>query len=173
RLSHEEGIPEAQWCFEISGPEDGDIRLRKDYLKLTGYRLATEAEMEYATRAGATTSRYYGETGSLLGVYGWYQKNSNEKPQPVGRLKPNELGLFDSLGNCYSWCMDAYADYPESSETADREGSLVIDGSKQRLLRGGSFSVHPTDLRSAGRDNYVPALRSGNLGFRLARTLPH
>jgi len=174
RLSKEEGIPEEQWCFEISGPKDGDIRLRKDYLKLTGYRLPTEAEYEYATRAGSRTSRCFGESDALLVEYGWYQKNSREKPHPVGLLKPNELGLFDSLGNCYSWCMEAYGDYPEGAESADKEGPLMIDSASRRVLRGGSFYIQPTDLRSAIRIIDVPADRNDYLvGFRLARTLPH
>jgi hypothetical protein len=87
--------------------------LRKNYLSLTGYRLATEAEMEYATRAGALTSRYYGETEELLTKYAWYFKNSLEKTWPVGNLKPNDLGWFDAHGNVYAWCQERYLRYPQ------------------------------------------------------------
>ena len=80
-------------------------------MSLTGYRLPTEAEMEYATRAGAMTSRYFGETEDLLPKYAWYTKNSQEKTWPVGSLKPNDLGLFDVQGNVYTWCQERYKGY--------------------------------------------------------------
>ena len=62
--------------------------------------------MEYATRAGAATSRYYGETDELLPKYAWYLKNSQGKTWPVGSLKPNDLGFFDVQGNVYTWCQE-------------------------------------------------------------------
>ncbi|HLN31251.1 MAG TPA: protein kinase [Gemmataceae bacterium] len=80
--------------------EYGDgMRLKRDYLRRTGYRLPTEAEWEYGCRAQTVTSRYYGETEALLGEYGWYQTNAAERSWPVGRKKPNDLGLFDMHGN--------------------------------------------------------------------------
>ncbi len=108
-LSKEEGIAEDQWCYEIKGQV---TKLKENYLSLTGYRLPTEAEMEYATRAGALTSRYYGETEELLPKYAWYQKNSQERTWPVGSLKPNDLGLFDVQGNVFTWCQESYKAYP-------------------------------------------------------------
>ena len=90
-LSKEEGISQDQWCYEINGDE---IKLKASYLSLTGYRLPTESEMEYATRAGAVTSWYFGGTDELLPKYAWYNKNSQEKTWPVGSLKPNDLGLI-------------------------------------------------------------------------------
>src|SRR5207244_4368860 len=75
-LSREEGVDEDQWCYEVKGQV---VTLKKEYLSLTGYRLPTEAEVEYATRAGAATSRYFGEADDLLPQYAWYQKNSREK----------------------------------------------------------------------------------------------
>ena len=108
-LSKEEGIPEDQWCYEIKGDE---IKLKSNYLSLTGYRLPTESEMEYATRAGAVTSGYYGETDELLPKYAWYNKNSQEKTWPVGSLKPNDLGLFDVQGNVFTWCQESFKPYP-------------------------------------------------------------
>ena len=71
--------------------------------------------MEYATRAGALTSRYYGETEELLPNYACYQRNSADKTWPVGSLKPNDLGLFDTLGNVYTWCQERYKDNPQSN----------------------------------------------------------
>ena len=123
-LSKEEGIPEEQWCYEINGDE---IKLKSNYLSLTGYRLPTESEMEYATRAGAVTSGYYGETDELLPKYAWYNKNSKERTWPVGSLKPNDLGLFDVQGNVFTWCQESFKPYPsvkgeESAE--DQEDGL-------------------------------------------------
>ena len=79
-----------------------------DALKRTGYRLPTEAEWEYACRAGAITSRYYGLSIDLLEQYARYQANSQDHAWPCGSLLPNDLGLFDMLGNVYEWCQDRY-----------------------------------------------------------------
>ena len=86
-LSEQEGLPAEQWCYEIKGDE---IQLKANYLSLDGYRLPTEAEMEFATRAGALTIRYFGETDELLSKYAWYNKNSQEKTWPVGSVKPKD-----------------------------------------------------------------------------------
>ena len=77
-----------------------------DVLKRTGYRLPTEAEWEYACRAGTVTSRYYGVSVELLGKYAWYQANSQDHAWPGGSLLPNDLGLFDMLGNVFEWVQD-------------------------------------------------------------------
>jgi formylglycine-generating enzyme required for sulfatase activity len=149
--------------------------LRKNYLSLSGYRLPTEAEMEYATRAGAVTSRYFGETEELLPKYAWYTKNSKEQTWPVGSLKPNDFGLFDVQGNAYTWCQESYRGYPagkvyEAAE--DREDGLVLLPTERRVLRGGSFNYRASGVRSAFLVSYVPTYRSDVNGFRVARTLP-
>ena len=171
-LSKKEGIDEKEWCYEIKG----DVtKLRENYLSLSGYRLPTEAEMEYVTRAGAVTSRYFGETEELLPKYAWYTKNSQEKTWPVGSLKPNDLGLFDVQGNAYTWCQESYKAYPtgKGEEAAeDKEDELVISPTKSRVLRGGSFLYQASVLRSALRNNDVPSYRIFSNGFRVARTLP-
>jgi hypothetical protein len=171
-LSKQEGVPEDQWCY-ATGAQGQVTKLKEKYLSLSGYRLPTEAEMEYATRAGAVTARYYGETDELLEKYAWYTKNSREKTWPVGSLKPNDLGLFDTQGNVYTWCQEAYANYPSASKDGvvdDREYYLLTtDGS--RVLRGGSFIVPASDVRSASRNLNVPATRDIVVGFRPARTL--
>ena len=97
-LSRQEGLPE---CYEPN--PDGEyatgMKIKPDALRLGGYRLPTEAEWEYACRAGAGTSRFYGASPELLGRYAWYNANSQEQAWPCGSLQPNELGLFDMLGN--------------------------------------------------------------------------
>jgi eukaryotic-like serine/threonine-protein kinase len=171
-LSNEEGIPEDQWCYEIKGQV---TKLKENYLSLTGYRLPTEAEMEYATRAGALTSRYYGETDELLPKYAGYLKNSQEQTWPVGSLKPNDLGLFDVQGNVYTWCQESYKDYPKGNEAEardDQEDGIVVTSTVVRVLRGGSFLLRASDLRSAFRYGNVPSFRNYIVGFRPARTLP-
>ena len=83
------------------------MKIAADFRKRSGYRLPTEAEWEYVCRAGAVTSRYYGGSRRLLPRYAWYLQNSPKtQASPCGRLKPNELGLFDLLGNVYEWCQD-------------------------------------------------------------------
>jgi formylglycine-generating enzyme required for sulfatase activity len=165
-LSEKEGIPEDQWCFEIK--KQGETIVKKDYLSLKGYRLPTEAEMEYANRAGSISSRYFGDTLELLPKYAWFRENSKDQPWPVGSLKPNDFGLFDTHGNCFTWCMEEYGDYPDGTAEDNLEGTKV--STKSRVLRGSSFASNESAARSSGRLNNAPALRYGNYGFRLART---
>jgi formylglycine-generating enzyme required for sulfatase activity len=173
-LSKAEGIAEEQWCYETDGK--GEVtKLKANYLSLSAYRLPTEAEMEYATRAGAVTSRYYGEREDLLSKYVWDEKNAHDKAQPVGSLKPNDLGLFDGLGNVFTWCQESYKPYPEGrgeEASEDQEDALVIVNTVSRVLRGGSFLSQPSNVRSANRAYDVPTNRGVNFGFRPARTLP-
>jgi serine/threonine protein kinase/formylglycine-generating enzyme required for sulfatase activity len=172
-LSKQEGIPEDQWCYQINQP--GTVTaLKANYLSLQGYRLPTEAEWEYACRAGAVTARYYGETEELLPEYGWYQRNSGDRTWPVGRRKPNELGLFDMHGNVYSWCQHVFRQdhsLPKSGEAAeDKEDNLSVDPTMAGVWRGGVFFYPPANLRSASRLPGFLRHRSNVTGFRLART---
>jgi formylglycine-generating enzyme required for sulfatase activity len=176
-ISREEGIGDDQWCYEPNknGNYDEGMKLKANYLHLTGYRLPTEAEMEYATRAGSVTSRYYGETEDLLVNYAWYFRNSNALHPPVGTKKPNDLGLFDVQGNCWTWCQEPRENYPGAegdNAVEDQEvKELVVRGTQVRALRGGSFTNPASFVRSANRDNAVPSNRLNIIGFRLARTL--
>jgi formylglycine-generating enzyme required for sulfatase activity len=173
-LSDREGIPSEDWCYETDGR--GQVtKLKANYLSLAGYRLPTEAEIEYATRAGALTSRYYGETEELLGQYAWYLVNSKNRSQPVGTKKPNDFGLFDLLGNVHCWCQERFQEYPkERGDEAleDKEDILEINSNDKRVLRGGSFTNLALNVRCAERDGVFPRdFRNITVGFRLARTV--
>jgi formylglycine-generating enzyme required for sulfatase activity len=169
-LSEQEKVPKDQWCYESNSSREyaQGMRIKADALKLAGYRLPTEAEWEYAARAGAMTSRPYGASEQLLGQYAWYLANSKHRAWPVGSLKPNDLGLFDMLGNVYEWCQDRQS----SSQTRQTESTNVdiIDINIPRLLRGGSFYYLPGHVRSAFRLWNTPAYRDTNYGFRPSRT---
>ncbi len=151
------------------------MNLAANYLQRSGYRLPTEAEMEFATRAGSVTCRYYGETEELLPNYAWYLKNAQDRSWPVGSKKPNDFGLFDVQGNVFTWCQERFQPYPGSKEnetTEDIEDALRIT-LENRGLRGGSFAVWASIVRSAFRQGVVPTYRSdGDVGLRPARTLP-
>jgi serine/threonine protein kinase/formylglycine-generating enzyme required for sulfatase activity len=179
-LSEQDGIPEDQWCYETDRRKQSQAQqvtaLKQGYLGLRGYRLPTEAEMEYACRAGAVTSRYYGETEELLGSYGWYQKNSKGRTWPVGGKKPNDLGFFDMHGNVWNWCQEHHkGDYlvPKNPSEAveDKEDSLHVLSTDNRAQRGGSFYYQEEIVRSANRYGMLPTRRNGDVGFRPARTI--
>jgi formylglycine-generating enzyme required for sulfatase activity len=155
------------------------MTMAPDYLKRTGYRLPSEAEWEYACRAGAVTSRFYGETDGLLERYAWYSKNSVDRgllPGIPGRfgvsgdsVKPNDFGLFDMLGNAAEWCQDPISAYKDGDDIED--GNVTILNKISRVLRGASFNFHAATVRAAVRHFYAPVLRSESVGFRPARTI--
>ena len=175
-LSEQEGIEEKQWCYEPNekGEYGPGMKAKDKYLELRGYRLPTEAEWEYACRAGATTSRYYGSSDTLLIHYAYYQANGFDRMWPVGSLKPNDFGLFDMLGNAWDWCDVPFTKYPtKPGATSEDLGSTepVLD-TVSRVLRGGAFHARPEDVRSAYRNDDLPTDRIYNGGFRPARTYP-
>jgi formylglycine-generating enzyme required for sulfatase activity len=179
-LSQQEGIPEDQWCYEIPDEPGGiwtwrftNMKLKANYLSLTGYRLPTEAEWEYACRAGAATSRCYGETAELLTHYGWYYDNSPEQTQPEGTKKPNDGGLFDMHGNVWNWCQERYKTYAAAKQGQridDIEDIFSININESRVLRGGSFVSRASNVRSSYRLSNALANRNLYYGFRPART---
>jgi formylglycine-generating enzyme required for sulfatase activity len=149
------------------------MKLPEGYLQRTGYRLPTEAEWEYACRAGSTTSRYYGGGEELLGHYAWYLRNSSERSWPLGTLKPNDAGLFDSLGNTWDWTQNRYLSYqvgPAGKPAHDHEDLKPVLDEDSRVLRGGTF-YHPTSyIRGAFRYNDRSSSRYLAVGLRVART---
>jgi formylglycine-generating enzyme required for sulfatase activity/predicted Ser/Thr protein kinase len=130
------------------------------------YRLPTEAEWEYACRAGTTTKYSFGDSESELGDYAWYLKNSGKTTHPVGGKKPNGWGLYDMHGNVWEWCQDWYDDYPSGSVT-DPTGAALGSG---RVRRGGSWDSISVFCRSSFRLRYAPDYRDFYLGFRVLRS---
>lgn len=130
------------------------------------FTLPTEAQWEYACRAGTRTQYCFGDDSSLLSEYAWYGKNSNGETHPVGRKKPNAWGLYDMHGNVYEWCLDwddvdYYRQSPKRNPVGPSFGSY-------RVCRGGGWYYSPGHCRSANRNRGSPGHRSTNLGFRLA-----
>lgn len=172
-LSERDGIAKDQCCYEFDMAGQV-VKLKANALKLKGYRLPTETEYEYAIRAGATTSRFYGDSDELLGHYGWYLQNAGERSRPVGQKKPNDLGLFDMHGNVWCWCHDRYKDYEPAdgiNALVDADQESTVRPQERRILRGGSFDDQASYLRSAYRNTNVPAFRFHSYGFRVARTI--
>ncbi|MGQ4807523.1 Hercynine oxygenase [Candidatus Entotheonellaceae bacterium PAL068K] len=134
------------------------------------YRLPTEAEWEYAARAGTTTDYHFGNDRSQLGKYAWYSKTSGYETHPVGQLQPNAWGLHDMHGNVWEWVQDGYdASYYERSPARDPRGP---SRGSSRVNRGGGWDNRPASVRSAFRYWDHPARRRANLGVRLLRTSP-
>jgi formylglycine-generating enzyme required for sulfatase activity len=130
------------------------------------YRLPTEAEWEYACRAGTTTKYSFGDSESGLGDYGWYDKNSGGTTHPVGGKKPNGWGLYDMHGNVWEWCQDRYGNYPSGS-TTDPTGAA---SGSDRVARGGGWAPGSDYCHSANRSWGAPDARDRNLGFRVLRS---
>jgi formylglycine-generating enzyme required for sulfatase activity len=143
------------------------------------YRLLSEAEWEYAARAGNQSRWSFGEDETRLGSFGWSSSNSNSQTQPVGRKAANAFGLHDMHGNVWEWTQDCWN---ESYTGAPKNGSAWTSGDcSRRVVRGGSWRYNPQDLRSAARHwddtpsgpgrRSQAAGRNYDLGFRVARTL--
>ena len=129
-----------------------------------GYRLPTEAQWEYACRAGSNTNWYFGDNENELVNYAWYSENSNDMTHEVGKKLPNYFGLHDMHGNVWEWCWDWLGDYPEADQN-DYRG--VVSGDV-RTHRGGCWSHSASELYSLGR-GYInlPGGGYNNFGFRV------
>ncbi|MBI3576330.1 MAG: SUMF1/EgtB/PvdO family nonheme iron enzyme [Gammaproteobacteria bacterium] len=136
------------------------------------YRLLTEAEWEYAARAGTTTAYYWGDSDADICQYASVDKGGNAcgagRPGPVGARRANPFGLHDMLGSMWEWVEDCYA---SGVDTVPADGSARTGGDcSQRVLRGGSWLNLPNFARSADRFGYSVGIRSYDFGFRVART---
>ena len=130
-------------------------------------RLPSEAEWEYACRAGGQHETYCG--GGRVDRFAWYNENSGKTTHPVGQLAANAFGLYDMNGNVWEWVQDvSYTSY----QGAPTDGSAWEGSGEMRVLRGGSWFGSPQNGRAASRGNNSPAVRNSSIGFRLARTLP-
>ena len=170
KLSMLEGLSPA---YSISGSTNpanwGDVPTASDSIwnavaivaGSNGYRLPTEAQWEYACRAGTTTAYYYSDTPN--GDYMWYDVNSNVQTHEVGLKLPNAWGLHDMHGNVYEWCWDLYEDYSGGSET-DPNGAL---SGLYRIFRGGSYGTPVDDCRSAHRVYGLPSNKQTNYSLRV------
>ncbi|TAL33669.1 MAG: formylglycine-generating enzyme family protein [Spirochaetes bacterium] len=125
-------------------------------------RLPTEAEWEYACRAGTGTRYYWGD--EMDGAYCWFVKNSEQKTHPVGSRQPNGFGLYDMSGNVSEWCADAYDErYYKNSPEKDPAGPGNGD---RHVVRGGSWCLIADYMRSAFRDKYLNSYHNNYIGFR-------
>jgi formylglycine-generating enzyme required for sulfatase activity len=130
------------------------------------YRLPSEAEWEYACRAGTTTRYSFGDSESNLGEYAWYDDNSGGETHPVGQKKPNPWGLYDMHGNVWEWVQDTWhSDY----DGAPSDGSAWAGSGAYRVYRGGSWNDLARYCRAAYRYFNVQGYRSSYLGFRLVK----
>jgi formylglycine-generating enzyme required for sulfatase activity len=172
-LSAREKIPEDQWCY----PKlfQTGMTLPGNVLERTGYRLPTEGEWEYACRSGATTLWPQGLSEPRLMDYAWVIRDSGRLMHRPGLKRPNELGLFDTLGNASEWCMgalDLNRDANEQRPKEDRLLLLTIQDDQGVDSRGGSSLDPSADVRSANRNIRHPNERLPFFGMRLARTCP-
>ena len=140
-----------------------DLNTWQCNFEANGYRLPTEAEWEYACRAGSTTTYSYGDDPAKLGEYAWFDKNSSLRPHPVGQKKPNPWGLYDMHGNVWQWCndfykVDYYKDSPKENPRGPKEGET-------KVVRGGSWKTSSETCTSAYRYNENPGYADVCFGY--------
>jgi hypothetical protein len=152
-LTEQEGISVSECCYRLSTAKDGTVTLDQFFPQHRGYRLPTEAEWDYACRAGAKTTRFFGNSMEYLPKYAWYYDNSRARSWPVQRLRPSPFGIFDVYGNVAEWCHQTL-------------GGLTPD---QEIVRGGSWG-QLSDDPAAEPDRHVPrSYHDAHVGFRIAR----
>jgi formylglycine-generating enzyme required for sulfatase activity len=140
-----------------------DLNTWKCDFRAEGYRLPTEAEWEYACRAGTTTAYFFGDEAAKLGEYAWFDKNAGGRPRPVGQKKPNPWGLFDMAGNVWEWCNDFYGvDYFNASPEQDPRGP---DTGQTKTVRGGAWRFSADRCRAGYRYNENPGYSDVCFGY--------
>lgn len=153
-VSWQDAVAYAAWLREATGQS---------------YRLPSEAEWEYACRAGIHGEFFWGDDAGLADHYAWFDQNAGDTTQEVGLKPANPFGLHDMAGNVREWLQDGWhKDY----QGAPNDGSVWLDGGGWHVLRGGSWSDRRDDLRSADRGRGPAVSRTSYIGFRLAQDLP-
>ena len=151
-ITWENAAAYCQWLSEQTGEQ---------------YRLPTEAQWEYACRAGSGAEYCFGSDAGQLGDYAWYRKNAEGRLHDVGQKQPNAWGLYDMHGNVWEWVEDWYDVYSDDAQV-DPSGP---ESGSSRVFRGGGWRDVAEDCRSSIRDHGGPRYRDFDLGFRLARTV--
>ena len=140
-----------------------DLKTWKCDFGANGYRLPTEAEWEYACRAGTPTAYFFGDDPSKLGEYAWFEKNSGRRAQPVGQKLPNAWGLYDICGNVWQWCNDFYkVDYYQEAPHQDPKGP---NAGQTKVVRGGAWRFGADTCRSGYRYNENPGYADVCFGY--------
>lgn len=170
-LSEQAGISESEMCYKAPDGRNKELTPYPDYLSRTGYRLPTSAEWEYACRAGTTTLRHFSESAEFSDFYECTLSNSDCRRFPVGRLKPNDLGFFDMLGNVQEFTPDKVTKRPLTPDmlVADVGGGLDST-SNLRILRGSHFRSGTASAVSSVKQETLPYSMIW-IGFRPARTV--
>jgi formylglycine-generating enzyme required for sulfatase activity len=152
-----------------------DLNTWKCNFAANGYRLPTEAEWEYACRAGTTTAYSFGDDVSKLKAYAWFEDNSGGRPRPVGQKPANPWGLYDMHGNLWEWCNDFYkVDYYQESPKENPRGP---ETGETKVLRGGAWKFSAENCRCGYRYNENPGYADvcfgyDIYGFRCVRNTP-
>jgi formylglycine-generating enzyme required for sulfatase activity len=165
-LSPDRPVDEVSW-------NDVQVFIQKlNGLEKTGtYRLPTEAEWEYAARAGSETAFCYGDDmeGAKLSGYAWFEQNAGKQSHPVGILSPNAWGFYDMHGNVTEWVQDYYdRNYYSDSPEKDPQGP---EAGRKRVVRGGSWINQPYSCRSAARGYYSEDYTDSDFGFRIVKVI--
>jgi tetratricopeptide (TPR) repeat protein len=176
-LSEQEGLPRDQWCYVPTKDRDYSpgMTVAADLLQRRGYRLPTNAEWEYACRSGTITSRYYGDSTDLLPLYAHFKDNSGSLLRACGSLLPNDLGLFDMLGNAAEWLNDRWpVSRPGRHGHQDDIVSLADHVSRMthRLSRGAMVYDSAAYVRSSRVLALNPSGGIEAIEFRPVRTYP-
>jgi eukaryotic-like serine/threonine-protein kinase len=173
-LSDREGLPADQWCYQ-PGENEGVWVLVPDYMMRRGYRLPSIQEWKYFARAGTVTDRYFGQNLDFINDYAWHRDNTRPHPEPIGRLRPNDFGLFDVLGNVDEWCFNPR---PTSiSASCPSCQSLRTNGlceQQIQAIKGGSFASAKQNLAVQKRHETLdadwPDFPRKDVGFRVVKT---
>lgn len=155
-----------QSCYDTTDPANWTCNPSRN-----GYRLPTEAEYEYACRAGDTSSYFWGNDTDVAMNYAWFSSNNNDSTQRVATKLPNAWGLYDMVGNVWEWCNDWFDVYTAGTTTDPAGPASKPANGFGRVLRGGTWSSYPDNiiLSSAFRDYFDPLHWSSLGGFRCVR----